>query len=157
EVVHSKVGGEMILIGTASHKQLQREPFGKVYPEWSGKSVLLNLDVGLIQIDDLTRWTAQVFGVGMIGPLADLGTDNFSLGLIDAPVTGYGCATGLMKGAIKALFYRYNSIGGFEYVSDFLIGARGPRDQFSTHPGDSGTLWLLETAIGPCPIALQWG
>ena len=64
-----------------------------------------------------------------------------------------------MRGEICALFYRYKSVGGFEYVADVLIGPARDRP-LGTHPGDSGTLWLTHVEgdkLGPQPIALQWG
>lgn len=158
EPVYSRFGGQNVRIGVSSSKQLRRLPFRTVYADWAGKEVYLNLDIGLIRVDDLQRWTADVYGIGKIGPIADLGVDNLSLRLIDWPVRGYGCGSGMMEGAIKALFYRYKSLGGFEYVSDFLIGPREDGRPFGTHPGDSGTLWLLEyPELGLMPIAVQWG
>ena len=87
-----------------------------------------------------------------------------------------------MRGEIHALFYRYKTGGGFEYVADVLIGARTQPQRtkrtkqaaFSTHPGDSGTLWLIEPPPKKAnrhsrrtklsnkpleyqPIAMQWG
>jgi len=160
EPVYTKTGGALVRIGQSAKEKLQlrRLPFQKVYPQWPGKDVFTNLDIGLIRIDDLTKWTAQVYGVGTVGPTADLAEDNISLRLIDSSVRAFGCASGHLQGAIKALFYRYKAIGGFEYVADFLIGPHSSRDKFSTRPGDSGTLWLLEQAKGaPLPLALQWG
>jgi hypothetical protein len=158
EPVFAQLGGERVRIGVSSSKQLTRQLFSKMYPEWAGKETYLNLDIGLIRIDDINRWTANVYGIGELGPMADLGADNLSLRLIDCPVRAYGCASGPMKGAIKALFYRYKSLGGFEYVSDFLVGPRGDDRDLNTHPGDSGTLWLLESKYeGLMPIAVQWG
>ena len=158
EPVFAQLGGERVRIGVSSSKQLTRELFTRMYPEWAGKETYLNLDIGLIRIDDINRWTANVYGIGELGPMADLGQDNLSLRLIDCPVRAYGCSSGPMKGAVKALFYRYKSLGGFEYVSDFLIGPRREDDDLSTHPGDSGTLWLLESKYeGLMPIAVQWG
>jgi len=158
EKVYMRVGGATVPVGVSSEKQLTRSLFQEVYDGWPGKNIYLTQDIGLVRIDDLTGWTAQVFGIGTIGDIADLGIDNLSLRLIDCPVRAYGCASGLLQGAIKALFYRYRSMGGFEYVSDFLIGARKEKMDFHTQPGDSGTLWLLE--MGPQdyrPIAVQWG
>jgi hypothetical protein len=160
EPIYTKVGGTMIRIGESARERLQlrRLPFQKLYPNWAGKDVYVNLDIGLIRIDDLTQWTAQVYGVGTVGAIADLGPDNISLRLIDAHVSAYGCASRHLRGAVKALFYRYKSIGGFDYVADFLIGPRNNTSHFSTRPGDSGTLWLLEEKDGaPRPLALQWG
>jgi hypothetical protein len=157
--VTTRIGGAQVQLGTSDSRQLTRKPFQEIYPGWAGKSVYLTLDVGLIRIDDLTNWTAQVFGLGTLGEIADLGMDNLTLRLIDCPVRAYGCASGPLKGEIKALFYRYRSMGGFEYVSDFLIGARSEKkeDAFQTHPGDSGTLWLLEKDGELRPLAVQWG
>jgi len=103
EVINTKVGGTMIRIGESARERLQlrRLPFQKVYPNWAGKDVYVNLDVGLIRIDDLTQWTAQVYGVGTVGPMADLAADNFSLRLIDAPVRAYGCASRHLRGPSK--------------------------------------------------------
>jgi hypothetical protein len=78
-----------------------------------------------------------------------------------------------MKGEIHALFYRYRSRGGFDYVADLFIGPRtAPNNQqateLATRPGDSGTLWLLDPAddnaadepadgTDALPLAIQWG
>ena len=65
-----------------------------------------------------------------------------------------------MHGEICALFYRFKSVGGFEYVADLLIGPRRGGSSLGTHPGDSGTLWLIEAPDAksrPTPVALQWG
>ena len=159
EPVSSIIGGETVEIGKSSAKQLTRRSFTEVYAGFPGHHVFVNLDIGLIEIANRDCWTAQVFGIGEMGPLADLSVNNISLRLIGAPVRAYGAATGQMRGAIHALFYRYKSVAGSEYVSDFLIG---PREQgpFETNPGDSGTVWMLETddkTVGPMPIAVQWG
>jgi hypothetical protein len=160
--IETKLAGQPVPIGTSSSKQLGRMSFPEVYDGWPGKNVYVNLDVGLIQIDDLNLWTAKVFGIGQIGKLTDLSVENISLKLIDCPVRAYGCVSRQMRGRVQALFYRYKSVGGFEYVADFLIGARDG-EPLATHPGDSGTLWLLETtetndpAGALRPLAVQWG
>jgi len=73
-----------------------------------------------------------------------------------------------MHATIKAMFYRYRSVGGFDYVSDFLI-APADGDSGARH-GDSGALWYLQMP-GPDgkldtrplhqrdlrPLALEWG
>lgn len=158
EIVYGRFGGAKTRIGVSSSKQLTRLPFTKLYPGFAGKETYAHLDIGLVRIDNVNDWTTDVYGIGAIGPLADLGIDNLSLRLIDCPVRAYGCGSGKMRGRIKALFYRYKSMGGFEYVSDFLIGPREGRDDLRTHPGDSGTVWLLESPKqGLMPIAVQWG
>lgn len=166
EPVYSVVRGTKKLIGKSSPKQITKLLFPEVYDEWPGKNVFVNLDVGLIEVEDKNQWTAQIFGVGTMGRLADLSIDNISLKLIGCPVVGYGAASREMRGEIHALFYRFKSVGGFEYVADFLIGPRQPVNgrgappTFKTHPGDSGRLVLLDNAndkAGQMPIAVQWG
>jgi hypothetical protein len=144
EVVYTRVGGEQVRIGVSSRKQLTRKSFSDVYPSWPAKKTFLHMDVGLIRVDDVTRWTAQVYGIGRIDEVARLGNDSISLRLIDTPVKAYGCASGLMEGAIKGLFYRYAVSSDNDNVSDFLIGARDGNTSFATHPGDSGTTWFID-------------
>lgn len=146
-------------IGATAPSQLTRKFFTEIYPGWRGDNIYVDLDIGLIEVDDLTEWTTQVYGIGEIGPLADLDVSNISLRMIGCPVRAHGAASGDMRGEICALFYRYKSVGGFEYVSDLLIGPKGNRP-LGTHPGDSGTLWLSDQStdkLGPRPIAVQWG
>jgi hypothetical protein len=153
------VGRNRVSIGTSATTQLTRKFFTDLYPGWPGKDVYVDLDIGLIEVDDVNQWTTQVYGVGEIGPLADLDVSNISLKLIGCPVRAHGAASGDMRGEICALFYRYKSVGGFEYVADVLIGPTRGRP-LGTHPGDSGTLWLTDIKgdkLGPQPIALQWG
>lgn len=159
EELFSILGGERVPIGSSSPKQLRRARFEETYEGWPGKNVFVNLDVGLIEVADQRRWTTQIYGVGPLGPLADLSTINLSLDLIGCPVRAYGCASGALFGQISALFYRYKTVGGFEYVADFLIGSR-TEEPLATRPGDSGTVWVAETgdpSLGLMPIAVQWG
>jgi hypothetical protein len=157
--IYSLIGGNKELIGVSAPLQLARSAFTTLYPGWPGQNVYVDLDVGLIDIDDLNRWTTQVYGIGEIGELADFDTSNISLRLIGCPVRAFGAASREMQGEVCALFYRFKSVVGFEYVSDLLIGPRGNMP-LGTHPGDSGTLWLIESATArtpPMPLALQWG
>src|SRR5262249_1671283 len=146
----------------------------KLYGGWNSKDVLVNCDVGLVEIDDIKRWKTDVVEIGQIDELYDLNTQNIGLNIIaehavkngqnitlNGKVTGYGAVTGRMYGELLALFYRYKSVGGKDYVSDFLIGGRDG-DALNVHHGDSGTLWLLETQdekekVRLQPIALHWG
>lgn len=172
ETLYSILEGAKIPIGVTSAHQIGRVRFGKVYESWPDSNVWLNADIGLIEIEDTTRWTPQIYSVGVVGPLADFSTQNLSLNLINCDVRAYGCSSREMYGRIWALFYRYKSVGGFEYITDLLIGPRPVRDgksevPFRTQHGDSGTLWLLEPPKGQNgqpvrgiplrPIALQWG
>lgn len=157
--IYSLIGNNRVEIGHSTKHTLTRKAFGEVYEGWPAKNVFIDLDAALIDVDDVNRWTTQIYGVGPIGKLADLSADNLSLRLIGCPVRAFGAASGDMRGEIAALFYRFKSVGGFEYVSDFLIGPREGSTSLGTHPGDSGTVWLLELPgkTPPLPLALQWG
>lgn len=179
EPVYTLSRGERVQIGHASPRHLTRLPFTEIYPEFAGHRTYVNLDVGLIELSDLNEWTSQVFGLGPLGALADLNELNITTRLIDAPVVAIGAASGRLEGRIKALFYRYKSVGGYDYVSDFLIAPRqgdaeGGREFAQTQPGDSGAVWHLYTNQkknrgdeGWCedndfdgdlrPLALEWG
>lgn len=158
--IYTVVAGERQRIGESAGLELGAQPFDEVYPGWPGARAALNLDVGLIELDSLHRWTAQVFGVGEIGPIWDLHVDSFTLDLIDCPVRAHGAAGGLLEGGIKALFFRYKSVGGIEYVSDFLIGPRKGSPSLGTLPGDSGAVWFEDVSPDGRtrrPFAVQWG
>ena len=54
-----------------------------------------------------------------------------------------------MEGQIHALFFRYQSLGGFDQATDLLIGPRrhethGFEVTPITRPGDSGALWFYD-------------
>ena len=158
EIVSSIIRGQQVPIGRASSKQLTRLPFSDVYPNFIARRTYLNLDIGLIEIDDLNDWTSQVYGLGEIGELADLSEQNISLQLIGANVVAYGAASGELEGNIKALFYRYKSVGGYDYVSDFLIAPADKGQQ--TRTGNSGTIWHLPAdKLNPLPrpLCIEWG
>ncbi|MFN7981103.1 MAG: hypothetical protein U0Q11_04535 [Vicinamibacterales bacterium] len=183
EVVYSKLDGKVQRIGVTAARHLTREAFTELYPGWPGTDAYVNVDVGLIDVDNLDRWTTDIRGIGQMGPMVDLSVHNISLSLIGCQVRGAGASSGVMLGEIHALFYRYKTGGGFEYISDVLIGTRTtgtPASKrppsFATHPGDSGTLWMLDpvapekaskTGKGAAakdktppqclPLAIQWG
>lgn len=168
--------GKVTEVGASSELQLGRIPFEQIYPTLKGSSVFLNMDVGLVEIDDLNQWKAEVLGIGQLEKMIDLDTNNITLKLINQKVTGFGAVSGkLFQGEIQALFYRYKSVGGFEYVSDFLIGPptvnipyeEANADQALTvRYGDSGSLVLLEQEETDAkkkkvtkyyPLGLIWG
>jgi hypothetical protein len=157
EILSTFYDGEKVPVGKSSRKQLTRKSFHEVYPAWPGAEVYLNLDIGLIEIDDLNTWTAQVYGIGTLGEMVDLSDHSISLDLIGSKVHAFGCASRQMKGEILGLFYRYKAVGGYEYVADFLIGKRTAEDSppFCTNHGDSASIWMLED--GNRPLAIQWG
>src|SRR5689334_21519513 len=161
--------GGLARIGVGTDKQITRKLFSEVYPALPLRQTWLNLDVGLFRLDNMQEWTPNIYGLSQIKPLFDIYEQNLSLRkLIDHPVVAVGAASGLLRGKIKAMFYRYRSVGGFDYVSDFLIApAKGA---IGAHPGDSGALWHLEMP-GPNgkedtrpvaqrdlrPLAIEWG
>ncbi len=171
--VFSLLQGRRQQIGVSHKNQVGKKLFHDVYPGWPQVRAYSNIDVGLIRIEDLSYWTAQVFGIGELGDPVDLNTDTISLDLIGCPVRAFGGASGELVGEIQALFYRYKSIGGFEYIADLLIGPRDAQTPLDTQPGDSGTVWFYDPPMSLQdarakglagararrfrPIALQWG
>ncbi len=157
ETVTTVLNGQEISVGVASKKLLGKRAFDQVYDPWPGRRVFVNMDVGLVKVNDLAQWTTQVLGLGGLSAPIDLHPHTISLDLIDKPVRAFGAVSGPLSGKIAALFYRYQEIGGFEYVSDLLVA---PDEGSETHPGDSGTLWCLATEGEKAenhPIALEWG
>ena len=159
EPVFTRVRGKQLRVGQASAKQLTRLSFTAVYPDYPGTRSYAALDVGLVELDDITGWTSQIYGVGPLGEMADLSERTVSLRLVGAPVTAFGAASGPLSGRIKALFYRYKSVGGFDWIADFLIA---PEDEAGpqTRPGDSGTVWCLPPAAEGGrvrPLCVEWG
>ncbi len=171
EVLYSILDGRKERIGVSDERQLTRLPFGELYDDTAGRNVMVNMDIGLIELDDVNRWTAKVKDLGEMGAMVDIGQDNVGLHLVGQPVTGQGAATGLVRGEVYALFYRYQSRAGMDHVADVLIGPRNDKDQrkadkaaaqFTVRPGDSGRLFMIEVSHkdGPMtyhPFAVQWG
>src|SRR5262245_43167540 len=174
EVVETLSGGRRVRVGRADRRQLTREQFETLYAEFKAQRTSVNLDVGLIELDDLTDWTSRTYGLGVTGAMADLNAMNITTRLIDAPVVAFGAATGRLEGRIKGLFYRYRSVGGYDYVSDLLIAPRDLGDGETPHTqlGDSGAVWHLvvprRTEDGQIvsadeydgelrPLAMEWG
>ncbi len=175
--VFSVFGETKVRVGVSDRRQIGKIPFAQAYEGWPGTHVLSNLDAGLVRVDDLSVWTTQVVGLGSVDRPADLTTDTITLDLIGCPVCAFGGASGPLLGRIDALFYRYKSVGGIDYMADLLIGPRvkcphrkdsvtGERlapvfpggASAGTLPGDSGTLWCLEQPdSGQTPPAGQAG
>ena len=150
------------VIGHASELQLARLPFTDAYPEFPGRNCYSTLDIGLVELDNLNDWTSQIYGLeAPVGAIADLNEMNLGLQLIDQPVEAFGAYSGLLRGRIKALFYRHKTLGGHDYVADLLIAPEPGGAQ--TGPGDSGTVWHLPvTPAGGTeavlrPLAVEWG
>ncbi|HVE17359.1 MAG TPA: hypothetical protein VNB29_11525, partial [Chthoniobacterales bacterium] len=153
--IFSRTGGESSAIGWSSEKQLTRLPFETVYPGFPGKQVYSTMDVGLVEVADVNEWSSEMIGLGPVGPISDLSETNLTLRVIGAEVVASGARSGVIKGRISALFYRYKALGGYEYVSDFLIA---PSAGQGTLPGDSGAVWnLVQEGELPGPLAVEWG
>jgi hypothetical protein len=160
-------------VALATSKIRRCVPFSEAYPEWPGLRTFVNADIGIAKITDVSQWDARLIGGRRLGPAIDLNVDTLNLDLIGCPVKGYGAASGEIEGKVLALFYRYRSIGGFDYVADLMIGPREPGANVATRPGDSGAIWIwdakndpaadkkdvhIQQAIAePRPLALQWG
>ncbi len=169
--VYSVLHGQRVEIGESDRRQVGKQPFAEVYPGFPGAGSYCNLDAGLIRVHDLRAWTAQVFGVGELGPIINLSSDNITLDLIGCNVRAFGAATGALTGQIVGLFYRYRTLAGVDFVADFLIGPREGRAAPATRPGDSGTVWCWDPGPGEVapaagaparaptrrPLAIQWG
>lgn len=166
--IMSMMGDKKVVLGKSAPGQLGKMAFSKVYPGWPGTRAYANLDAGLIRVEDVECWTAQVYGIGEIDLPVDLNTQSIKMDLIGQPVVAYGGASGKLQGKIEALFYRYKTVGGNDYIADLLIGPRDENTPLATRPGDSGTLWFMEPdSAKPAeairqtprlrPVALQWG
>ncbi len=158
------VDGQRHRVGEAVSPSLRQIPLVDAYPAWPGFRTHVNLDAGLIRVDELSNWTSQVFGIGEVGELFHADADALSLNFINRNVRAFGAVSGLLKGVIKGLFYRYRSLAGFDFVTDFLIGPRPGAQTVPTRSGDSGTIWFLERELDedgrPAkhrPLAMQWG
>ncbi len=180
ETVYTIARGQRIPVGQASKRCISRLPFEKVYPDFPSRRTYVNVDLGLVTVDRVDDWTSSVLGLGPTEGLADLNQLNISTRLIDAPVVAAGAASGRMVGRVKALFYRYKSVGGYDYVADFMIAPQAEENVdrhrdvkvVQTQHGDSGTVWHLvtpnETSFDPGepvsdflgdlrPLAVEWG
>ena len=168
-------------IGVSAAKGLTRVDFHAVYPNLPSRDQYLLMDVGLVELDDVRQWKCDVPGIAPVGPVVDLYDNSFSLQLVGRKVVGRASVSGLVRGEIQGLFYRYKALGGFEYIADFLIGAESGAvagsartvakeavPDFAVHHGDSGTVLYLEHETTPekgdknptvvyYPIGLLWG
>lgn len=167
--ISAVVHGEYRVVGSSSVKQVGKLAFSTAYRGWPGEDAMATLDAGLIEVHDVREWSAQIFGLGELGATVDLNTHTITLDLIGTPVDAFGAGSRRLTGEIQALFYRFRSIGGLDYVADLVIGPRSEKQPLATHHGDSGTLWVWNGAadqrrtptVGAQddfrPIALQWG
>ncbi|MBA3914326.1 MAG: hypothetical protein H0X25_10860, partial [Acidobacteriales bacterium] len=119
---------------------------------------VVNIDAAIVRLEDTHFWDAQTIDKPL-GTVADFSADTASLSWIGWPVVAHGAASGEMCGEIKAIFYRYKSVGGRDYVADFVIGSRSDKP-LVTQPGDSGALWCIDGVFQEntlSPVAIEWG
>jgi hypothetical protein len=180
--VLARMRGTLKRIGVAAPLELTRKTMASIFPGWPGERTYVRLDAGLVLLEDVSFWTSQVFGIGEVGEVFDATPQTVTLDLIGTPVRAFGGASGVVEGEIQGLFYRYQSLGSFDYVGDVLIGPRADPASVVTRPGDSGALWFYDPPhelrpgereddpISPPtlpergararrlrPIAMQWG
>lgn len=175
EEIYSNLDGSSVRIGKATNHVLGKVKFTSLYPGWESSNILVSCDSGLIEIEDINNWKTDVLEIGQMSDIFNLDTLKLNLSLItehaiengkiqpskNGLVVGYGSVSKKIEGEIAGLFYRYRSIGGLEYVSDFLISGRNGSSLNVNH-GDSGMVWHLITYsefnnIQFQPIALHWG
>lgn len=167
-------------IGVTVDLGLTRENFRTIYPNFPSTNQYLLMDVGLVELNDITQWKTDFPGIAQVEPVLDLYDNNLTLQLIGKKVVGQSAVTGTIRGEIQGLFYRFKAMGGSEYISDFLIGPESHGDEIAKvgegavenrslqiHHGDSGTILLIEhqekTADGKVgkktyhPFAMLWG
>lgn len=162
------VEGQRRRIGVASARQIGKKSFGEVYPGFPQVRAFCNLDAGLVPLENVNSCTAQVFGLGELGPLIDANVNTLTLDYIGMPMRAFGGVSGELTGKLFAFFYRYRSVGGFDFVADMLIGPTDERTPLRTQHGDSGTVWVYDQpeprpegagakASRYRPLGLQWG
>jgi hypothetical protein len=153
-------GVPQVIGSTHGTHNLTEKTFSDIYPELPGRDSVVNIDAAIVRMDDATIWDPKALR-RPLGQVADFSAETASLSWIGCPVEGQGAASGSMKGEIKALFYRYKSMGGRDYVADLVIGSRtGSAEPLMTQPGDSGSLWCLDSVLESdtlSPVAMEWG
>ncbi|TRW21090.1 hypothetical protein FMM05_20595 [Flavobacterium zepuense] len=162
DIIYTRLRDELFEAGTSSGISIGNTKFQTVYHDWMQENLFINVDAGLIEINDINKWKTDIFGLGRLGKVVDLHSKNISLKLIGLDVSAFGAVSGKLEGEIAALFYRYKSIGGYDYIADFLIGPKDGQETLPTKHGDSGTVWTIERAdeegkIEYLPVAMQWG
>ena len=186
ETVSAFLRSEYVPVATTSGHAVDRLPMNKVFESWPYAKSMLTMDAGLAKIEDIHDWTSQSFGIGEISEVFDATEYSITLDMVGTPVCAYNTRRGASVGEIRALFFRFESIGGYEHVTDLLIGPRqgAPHSETPfTQPGDSGSIWFYdppadEHAQRVChdlhqpppppmergkraprmrPIAMQWG
>ena len=162
---------QVVGVSADANLQLGKVPFHDAYPWMQDCKTYVNADVGLVEVNDLNQWKTTVLGLGQMEPLYDLNAMTFTLKLINQPVAAYsGITSQVLEGEIQALFYRFKSVNGLDYVSDFLVGPRTAgvpssradnQKRLTMSYGDSGSVLCIESSDGTAktyhPLGLIWG
>lgn len=159
--VSTMIEGRPQAVGTSSVRHAGLIAFSDIYPGLSEARADVNVDAGLVLLDDINTATAQILSIGVPGPIAPGAAGVSGMELIGARVMAFGSASGGMSGKIDALFYRYRAEDGSDTICDFLIGPTNvPGDSVSAvpsaTPGNVGAVWLIRSPDGngmPRPIA----
>ena len=157
--VFARLGGERVAVGVSAGPDLQlsKLALAEMYPDWPAAHLFVNADVGLVDVNDINQWRTDVFTLGPLGPLLDFNVNSLNLSVIGAKVKGFGAGSGPIEGQVSALFYRYRSMGGIEYVSDFFIGPNDV-DRPVVRRGNSGAVLSLVMKDNSLrPFAVTWG
>jgi len=80
--VRTFVHGVQDDIGRCAEVALTRVATREAYPRLSEGEAYLYVDVGLIDVDELDRWTSVAYGIGPLAPAADAGSATLTLALI---------------------------------------------------------------------------
>ena len=132
EEIRAFIRGEYHRVGKGAGVGVDRVLMSDIFRNWpAGERTYLNMDAGLVRIDDFYDWTSQVFGIGEIGPVFNATEQAITLDLIDSPVRAFGGTSGVMEGAIRALFFRYESLGVYDHATrcvDWAAQIAGPAE-----------------------------
>ncbi len=72
EIIKTLLHGKAARVGVTSSHQLTHLEFADVYPEFISRKTFVNLDIGLIELDDARKWTAEIVDIGPVGDMEDL-------------------------------------------------------------------------------------
>jgi hypothetical protein len=111
DIIKVYVRGKRHRIGRCSDIGMTELKFSDAFPGWPGERTYVTIDAGLMRIDDITDWTSQAFGIGEIGVPFDATEQTVTLDMIGCPVRAFGGVSGVIEGDIRALFFRYESLG----------------------------------------------
>ncbi len=96
--IEGVMSNQTIPIGVTAKKSITRKPFSEVYPHFPGENQFLNMDIGLVELNDITKWKTEIMKFGVAENVLDLYDNNITLKLIGMKVVGFGAISGELKG-----------------------------------------------------------